>query len=67
MDQASSGFRPGKSGRVRELAVRMAHEVVSSPAVALAHQVFAGGAHATAKAIELAEHLLSDASRALGV
>jgi hypothetical protein len=45
----------------------MAHEVVSSPAVALAHQVFAGGAHATAKAIELAEHLLSDASRALGV
>jgi hypothetical protein len=43
----------------------MAHEVLSSPVVALAHQVLAGGPHATAKAIELAEHLLKSGSPAL--
>lgn len=52
----------GDSVAVRELAVQLAHEVLSSAGVALAHQVLAGGPHATAKAIQLAEHLLNSAS-----
>jgi hypothetical protein len=37
--------------------VRLAHQILASPAIQLAHEVLAGGPHATAKAIELAESL----------
>jgi hypothetical protein len=39
--------------------VQLAHWVLASPAIQLAHEVLAGGPHATAKAIELAERILS--------
>ena len=55
----------GHDVEARALAVCLAHEVLSSPAVVLAHTVLAGGPHATAKAIELAEHLRNGASPAL--
>jgi hypothetical protein len=47
----------GDERLTHELALRLAHEVLASPAIQLAHEVLAGGAHATAKAIELAEAL----------
>jgi hypothetical protein len=41
--------------------VHVAHWVLASPAIQLAHEVLAGGPHATAKAIELAERILNGA------
>jgi hypothetical protein len=48
----------GDEAGARALAVTVAAEVLASPVVVMAHQVLAGGPHATAKAIELAERLL---------
>jgi hypothetical protein len=42
--------------------VRLAHQVLASRAIQLAHEVLAGGPHATAKAIELAEALSEGAA-----
>jgi integrase-like protein len=50
--------KQGQEAETRALAVRLAHEVLSSRAILLAHEVLAGGPHATAKALELAESLL---------
>jgi hypothetical protein len=44
----------------------MAAQVLASPVVQLAHEVLAGGPHATAKAIELAEQLLEGARAPIG-
>jgi hypothetical protein len=46
--------------QTRALAVKLAAEVLASPVIALAHEVLAGGPHATTKAIELAERLLAE-------
>ncbi len=48
----------GDECETRALAVRLAHQVLASPAIQLAHDVLAGGPHATAKAIALAEALM---------
>src|SRR5262249_48307998 len=48
----------GEDTETRALAVRLAHHVLASPAIQLAHEVLAGGEHAATKAIELAEKLL---------
>ena len=50
--------KQGQEAETRALAVRLAHEVLSSRAILLAHEVLAGGPHATAKALELAEAIL---------
>jgi hypothetical protein len=50
----------GDEVEARALAVRLAAEVLASPVIALAREVLAGGPHATAKVIELAEHLLPE-------
>ncbi len=42
----------GDESETRRLAVLIAHEVLSSPVVTLAHAVLAGGPHATARAIQ---------------
>lgn len=55
----------GDPVETRALAVRLAHEVLSAPAVTLAHELLGGGPYATAKAIELAEHLKKNASPSL--
>jgi hypothetical protein len=47
----------GDEAETRALALRLAHQVLGSPAIHLAHEVLAGGQHATTKAIELAEKL----------
>jgi hypothetical protein len=52
----------GDESETRGLAVRLAHQVLASPAIQLAHDVLAGGPHATAKAIELAEALSDGAA-----
>jgi hypothetical protein len=44
----------------------MAHEVLSSATIALAHEVLAGGPLATAKAVELAERLMKRESPPVG-
>jgi hypothetical protein len=41
--------------------------VLASPAIQLAHEVLAGGTHATAKAIELAERILNGTGSPAGV
>jgi hypothetical protein len=56
--------RLSDSPRTRSLGQKLAAKVLAAPAVALAHQVLAGGPHATAKAVELADHLLSGGSPA---
>jgi hypothetical protein len=56
----------GDEVEARTLAVQMAHEVLSSPSIALAHEVLAGGPLATAKAVELAERLMKGDSSPLG-
>jgi hypothetical protein len=47
--------------------VQLAHSVLASPAIQLAHEVLAGGPHATAKAIELAERILNGAASPVSV
>jgi hypothetical protein len=50
-------LRPAQRGddaEARALAMRLAHQVLAESVIALAHEVLAGGPHATAKAIELA-------------
>jgi len=51
----------GDDAEARALAMRLAHQVLAEPVIALAHEVLAGGPHAAAKAIELAERLLAGA------
>jgi len=48
----------GDEAGARALAITVAAEVLASPVVVMAHEVLAGGPHATAKAVELAERLL---------
>jgi hypothetical protein len=45
----------------------LAHQVLASPAIQLAHEVLAGGPHATAKAIALAEALLKETAAPLAL
>jgi hypothetical protein len=47
--------------------VELAHQVLASPAIRLAHEVLAGGPHATARAIELAETLLESSGASVSV
>ena len=48
----------GDESETQRWATFIAHEVLSSPIVTLAHAVLAGGPHTTARAIELAERLV---------
>jgi hypothetical protein len=50
----------------RARAVKLAAELITSPIVVLAQQVLAGGPHATARAIELAERLCEHAGQVEG-
>ena len=52
----------GDECETRALAVRLAHHVLASPTIQLAHEVLAGGPHATVKAIELAAALSEGAA-----
>jgi hypothetical protein len=49
----------GDDTETRALSIRLASEIIADPLVSLAHQVLAGGPHATANAIELAGRLLA--------
>ena|SRR5882672_5838585 len=50
----------GDDAEARALGMRLAHQVLAAPIIAMAHEVLAGGPRDAAKAVELAERLLAD-------